>query len=256
MSTQPIELLEQRLTHFGADPELTVLLDERELNKLSMYAVELSAVQIELPARIETSAQLTDVNNLLQRASVAHKGLEEVRRARLKPLEVETKSINDLFRPLTANLSALIDKGKGLVIRWTEAERERVRREREEAQRKADDAARAQAEADERAAKARTEPQRQKALTEFQAQGQAVEKAQAEADAIRNAPRGVRTDEGSTGVRYEWTVEVVNADLVPRKYCVVDLVKLRAAVSKLGEREIPGCSITQRPIASVRTARS
>lgn len=254
MSTQPIELLEQRLTHFKADPELTQLLTERELAKMGMYVAELSAVQAEMPARIESTASLRDVNNVLSRASVAFKGLEEVRRAHLVPLETETENTNNLFRPLTANLKALIDTGKRLVIRWEAQERERVRLEREALQRKADEAARAQAAAEERAAAAKSEPAKQRALTAFQAEGAKVE--QALADMPRDAPRGVRTDEGSSSVRQVWNFEIVDAAQIPREYLMPDEKKLRAAVRSMGVRAIPGVHIYEEANVSVRPARS
>ena len=246
---------EARLRHFRASEDViqaaSDLLDEREGEKLAMYLSELAEVDGSMPARIEGNAQLHEVNNLLARAATARKALEEVRVKRVAPLLAEQRAINELFGLLIDALKALDAKGKGAVVKWQEAEQEAIRREQEEQQRKARQAAELQRIAEERAAKSRSEAKRLQYQAEAQAQAALVETALAEVP--REVPRGVRSEEGTTSIRQEWYLEaVMDATQVPRQYLDVNETRLRAAVHS-GARDIPGCLISVRSVASVRT---
>ena len=106
------------------------------------------------------------------------------------------------------------------------------------------------AEAEARAASAKSAKAR--AAAEALAQ-EAAQRVDAALVTVTQEPmRGVRSEHATTGVRYEWSVEVVDEALVPRQYLVVDLPRLRAAV-KSGVREIPGCNVFQKPVVATRT---
>lgn len=242
---------ESRLIHVGSNPEnATDLLDQREADKLDLFLCELAQVEADMPTAVPDQITLHTVNDLIGRAAKAYKEIEALRRARLVPLEAETRSVNDLFRPITTKLKALEDAGKRLVIGWEQAEQARVAREREAARLAAEKAAREQAEAEARAASAKSAKAR--AAAEALAQ-EAAQRVDAALVTVTQEPmRGVRSEHATTGVRYEWSVEVVDEALVPRQYLVVDLPRLRAAV-KSGVREIPGCNVFQKPVVATRT---
>lgn len=243
---------ESRLARLGASLDAaTDLLDQREADKLALLVSELAQVEADMPATVPDQITLHTVNDLIGRAAKAHKELEAARRERLRPLEAETRSVNDLFRCVTDRLKALETRGKGLVLAWEQAERQRVEAAREVARLAAEQAARELAEAEARAAKARSDAERAAAELEAQQAAQRVDAALVTV-CWTEPVRGVRSEHATTGVRYEWTVEVVDDAQVPRQYLVVDMVRLRAAV-KSGLREIPGCNVSQRPIVATRT---
>lgn len=226
------------------------LLDQREVQKMELYLADLSSLERSVPARIASSGEAALVNDVLGKTATAAKGLEEVRVARMKPVLAEQRSIQAIFAPVQDALAKLQKRCKDALTTWQAAERERVRLEREAAERAAIEAARRQAEAEQRAVEAVTP----------QAQAAAVDAAKTEAAAVdaalaavpRDPPRGIKSEHGTTSMREEWTVEVVDEQQVPRQYLDVNVSRLRAAV-RSGTREIPGCSITLRPVVTVRT---
>lgn len=242
---------ESRLVHLGASPEAaTDLLDQREADKLELFLCELAQVETDMPTSVPDSITLHTVNDLIGRSAKAYKELEALRRARLMPLEAEVRSVNELFRPITTKLKGLEDAGKRLVIGWEQAEQARVAREREAARLLAEQAAREQAEAEARVAAAKSDKARAAAEAQALAAAQRVDAALV--TVTQEPMRGVRSEHATTGVRYEWTVEVVDEALVPRQYLAVDMVRLRAAV-KSGLREVPGCNVFERPVVATRT---
>lgn len=242
---------ESRLVHVGASPEnATDLLDQREADKLDLFLGELAQVEADMPTAVPDQITLHTVNDHLGRLLKVDKEIEALRRARLRPLEAETRSVNDLIRPITTKIRAMEDALRRLVIGWEQAEQARVAREREAARLAAEQAAREQAEAEARAASAKSAKAR--AAAEALAQ-EAAQRVDAALVTVTQEPmRGVRSEHATTGVRYEWSVEVVDEALVPRQYLVVDLPRLRAAV-KSGVREIPGCNVFQKPVVATRT---
>lgn len=244
--------MEARLAHVGSSPELAlVLLDDAQLDKLGMFLSELSHVEIGMPKAIADNATLHDVNNLMGRASKAYKELELLRRSRLQPLEDETSSVNELFRPVTTRLKALVDAGKALLVGWEEREAQRVARERAELERLRQEAARKEGEALAKAEAAKTEKGRQAALARAAEANEAASQALSIPEPV--APRGARSEHATSTVRHEWDFQIVDASLIPREYLMPDEKKLRAAVRSMGVREIPGVAISQKAVATVRS---
>ncbi len=61
----------------------------------------------------------------------------------------------------------------------------------------------------------------------------------------------VRTESGSSSVRYKWTFEIITPALVPDRFMVVDDKAIQQAIDA-GLRDITGIKIFEKPIVSVR----
>lgn len=130
-----------------------------------------------------------------------------------------------------------------------EAERlEKLTAEEEARQQEALDAAeRERVAAEEALQKANTDEEVAAAIEQVQKAEQNVEQAevmdvQVPISTIQVPEKTTRTDQGSTTLRGVQKIIIVNADEVPRKYCVPSQPLLNAAL-KLGETNIPGTRV-------------
>lgn len=226
------------------------LLDEGQASKLAMLVQEITDIQSRsLDRPLASQVEVHGLNDLLGRTAKATKELERLRRSRVDPLNAEVENVNGLFRPITAALKALTDRGKRLIGAWQSQERAREAREAEEARRLLEEASLREAEAMAEAEAAETVLARGAALARAEA-------ASKEATAVMVAappptPKGYKSDEATTTVKERWAFEVVDAALVPRSFLTVDEKAIRSAVS-CGVRQIPGVSITQEDSVTVR----
>lgn len=252
----PVTPNTQALVRWGFKPaqieETQHLLSEAELASFAQKADEVLCVLREvrplLTKPIASEVEHVNANNLLTRGVTALKSLEELREKRAAPVWAEFKAINALFKLVSGELDAALEKPeKGgklerLILAWRAQEKARIQREQEEADRKQRAAAEAEAAALRKAEAAKTETARRKALDA----AEAASKAQTAAALAAPAPmmKGVYTDSGKVTATERWTYEVVDQSLVPRQYLCVDTSALAAAV-KSGVREIPGVSVFQ-----------
>lgn len=223
------------------------LLDLDELASLAQKADEvlvvLRAVKPLMGKAITSQVEEVQASTLLTRGVTALKSLDELRRSRVDGLNAEVRAVNAIFKLVSGELDAALDKGGQLerrILAWRAQEKQRIQREQDEADRKQREAAEREAAALRKADAAKSEAARRKALD------QAEEASRAQTAAALAAPmpmtRGVYTESGKVTATERWTYEVVDPSLVPRQYLCVDESAMAAAV-KSGVREIPGVNV-------------
>ncbi len=246
------------------------LFSKQERCKYDMLAGEAQQLSRKLKdVAIKGAADAGFVNEALVSVKSLISEIEATRKQQTKPLKDQAKSIEDEWRPHTAaldELRAILDRK--LVI-WTQAEQERIAREQAEARRLQDEAARREALAEEERQDALLKMGTASTTEEYQdLEAQAQRAAAAAASASQalmqarmaepmEAPRGIRSDSGTSGLVDNWTFKVVNLEQVPREWLILDEQKVRAAVrGKNGVRDIPGLSIYAEQSLSTRQRRS
>ena len=68
------------------------------------------------------------------------------------------------------------------------------------------------------------------------------ETAEAKLAEIEDGPGATKTDAGTTYMQKVKNVRVINPDLIPREYLVIDMVALRRAMLKEG-KQVPGAEV-------------
>jgi len=233
--------------------EAAMLLSERQCKALEVYTGEVHSITASATsAPLKSQEEYTQLSELLARGKAAAKGLDGARKGAVGPLNAQVKEINSIFRPLTDALGAFESGAKRLVLAWKQHEQAQRRRMQEEAQRREVEAAQREAAAQARADAATSEKTRAKALAE--AEAASVEQMVASVSVLPGpAPRGLRTDSGSSSTRTGWNFKVMKPELVPREYLVVNEKLIREVVCKKdGVREIPGVAIYEEESLSVR----
>lgn len=171
----------------------------------------------------------------------AYKQIEEIRFSFTRPLDDLKKKWLEFFGiPLTKleNADKILEKGRLVYYR----DQERIRLEQEEKLRKA--AEKKQAELDKKAAEARGKGDEAKA-TKYE-----------EKSANVVAPVLAPTVEKTAGIsgRKNWKFEIIDEDLIPRKYLTPDLIQIGKEVRAVGENlVIPGIRIYPDEKETVRT---
>jgi len=203
-----------------ADAEVTQLSDEA--SSLEVRANELI---------IQTDVDATEATNILGFIATAKKKLEEKRTFFVGPLNGQVKNINNLFKQYNAPL----DNADGTLRRKVLAYRqEQVRQQRKEEERLRKLAEKEQQRIEKKAEK--------KGLPAPPPLVMPV---------IKSAPKTMQATLGSATMKTAWDFQVVDENLVPREYLVVDEKKIRAVV-KAGIRNIPGVRIYQDDKLAVR----
>ena len=224
------------------------------LPQTTQAKVDAIAEDIRKITRLATDVPLATLEDAHQLSAAlvegkrAYKELEESRRGITDPINAKVKSINKVFAPMLEALSGFEERAKRLLAAWHQQEEARVRREQEAARLAQEDAARREAIA---MARAEASTGRTRATALAKAEAASAEQSQALIAAPVAAPRGLRGDAGSTGVRKRWTFEIVKPELVPSQYLTIDHGKIRAAVTS-GVREIAGVNIYETSDVAVR----
>lgn len=204
-----------------------------------------------------------------------YKQIEELRLSLTRPLDALKKRWQDFFAvPLDklSNADHILETGR---LTYSQ-EQERIRKEAEEKLRRAAEAEEAKKRAIKEKQEAEWRAKEEAARIEaerFAKEGKAAEatKARAEADKAARlaeerrqqaeevqvlAPILASTVNKSDGIgaRKNWKFEVVNPDLIPRKYLIPDLVQIGKEVRAAGENlNIPGIRIFSEDKEVVRT---
>lgn len=207
------------------------LFSPAEANKYAIVAAGFHSLERQLQAiTITDSDSAANVQRGLSEVARALKTADQTRLDQTKPFREKEATINEAWRPVIEGLKRIKAMADRKLIGWNEAERKRLfaeeqaaRQAAEEALRKAEDT---NAQADEVAAQAALAVRRE-----------------AEA-AVVLAPRGIRTESGTTSTQWRWTFKVTDAEKVPRLYLIADEKAIRAAIAA-GVREIPGVYIWQ-----------
>lgn len=164
-------------------------------------------------------------------AKKLNKTIEDYRKELVQPALDFQRSVNNLCKHYQDRLTTIERDVKAKCSQY----QQRVELER----RKAQEAAR----------KAQEELQRQIAA---EAKAANVEPPPIVAPVVPEAPKTVRTEQGSMTFKEVWKFEVTAAPDVPRAYLAVDEKLIRQAVAS-GIRHIPGVRIWSEKEASIRT---
>lgn len=175
----------------------------------------------------------------LQRVKGMQKKLEETRTGITGPMNAALKKVNDFFRAPAEKLVAIEQLIKRKLGAYHE-EQQRI-------------AAAEQAKADERARKEREKLEQRAAAAEASGKVEKAAALQTQAATVV-APVIVREAPKVAGVqmRDAWKFQVVDPNLVPREYLVVDETKIRKVVAALKQdTNIPGVRVySEKQIAS------
>lgn len=237
------------------------VLDEQEAENLAMYAAEIAAVTTTtLSGPLASNEEAHHLNELLSRGSTAEKGLELLRTQRVKPLNDEVRSINALFKLVTAPLDDFVVKAKRALLAWNQQERARIQREEQAAERLREEASLREAQAMARASEADTEAARLAALMDAEAASKEQSRALMLAPPVA-APKGYRGNAGSSSVTERWVLLGIHTlDEVPQTYwrhpdVIAALEKVLRAAIRSGVHDIPGVSIGTEEGIAVRAGR-
>ncbi len=167
----------------------------------------------------DSSANLA--NDALIRVRTFLKAIEEQRKAHLQPLNNYVKDVNSRF----ASLKLPIESVESHLLNEIQVYRNAIN------------------------AAARREQERQNRLAEKRAdraEAKGVERPIPEvvAPIVQGAPKKLETIAGNVSYRKDWKADVVNPDLVPREYLMIDTVKINRVVqASKGSIPIPGVRI-------------
>lgn len=219
-----------------------MLIDDAHAEQVLTYAKGLDQrlVLIRALPKIDDATEAVRRHDMNVEAKRADKQLEETRKKATEPLLRDKRLIDALFASVQEPLrqcSALLDRQLNA---WEAQERARIQRETEEANRRAAEAAEREAEAmkagDLKAAEAASQEQTVALLA-----APAVE-----------APKGIKSQAGTSFTRPKLNFTIASADLVPRNYCSPDAAKIRVAVLA-GVTVIPGVAIFEETLRTTRT---
>lgn len=207
------------------------LFTDTDANKYALMASGFHALERQLEAlTITTAESAADCQRGLAEVARALKTCDETRIAQTAPYREKAAAINEAWRPVVTGLEKLKRLAEEKIKGWNEAERRRRLREEQAAREAAAEAAR-------KAEEAQTD------AAEIEAQAKLADARNALA-VIETAPRGIRTESGTTSSSWVWTYAVVKAEDVPRQYLMLDEKAIRAAIAA-GVRQIDGLSIHQ-----------
>jgi hypothetical protein len=201
------------------------------------------------PVDAESAAALIALGG---RAYKVEKELEDLRVARVQPLNDEVRFVNRLLENAFADLFARMGKdgeADRLMKAYRNAERARIASAEEETRKALEAAALKEQEALDAAKNAASPEQERVALAA--ATDASNEQMRVEATAPRAQPRGIKTMDGSKSFRKVWKHEIVKPALVPRQFCSPDAKLIQAAVDAAVRAnpdqpdlpEIPGVNI-------------
>ena len=189
-------------------------------------------------AELTNMEDVSKLGDLAKLAKVQFKKLEDDRKEWVTPLNEQVKKLNLLFKHQQAPFLEIEKTAKNIMGAFMAKEEKRQNEERERERKKAEEDALAAAE---KASASGDEAQADSILEESINAGDKTPDKQI-----------ARGDYGSTSsVRKTWQHKVVDPDLVPRKYMMVDESAVKAAV-KNGVREIPGIEIKEESSVVIR----
>lgn len=186
-------------------------------------------------------------STVLSEVKNRYKELDTQRKEITKPIDTAKKAVMELFRSPLELLEKAESKIKGLMIGYTNEQERKAREEQARLQRLADaEAAKQKKILDEKIARAEAAGKAEKA--ELLAQ-------EKENIAPIIAPVVAPQIETPKGVSYRdnWTAEVIDINLIPREYLVVNMQALNAvAKSTKGTLTIPGVKFISTKILASR----
>lgn len=236
------------------------LLSDDELQTFELYAGQLERLtQATLTRPLADITEAHELAAMVERWAVARKALEELRDARVRPLNDEVRAVNRLIATVRDQGDAFRKKAEGLLFAWKRQEAARLQAAREEKERKEREAQDREIAARQAAEAAATPEERRR--HESAADVAISDQIQAGLDAGPvEVPRALKTaGGGSTGLREVYDLIAIH-DLakVPDQYkqnpkVVEALTAVLKAAVRGGVREIPGCEIGLVDRLTVRT---
>lgn len=218
-------------------PALQAYLEER-LKPFVTIADEATTVSTKLAIKsLEDEGKTADV---LAKIKQAGQNAEAVRKEIGDPFRTVTEIVNGRFKAITETFAAAEKRIKGKILEFR-AEIERQQREQERKEREAREAAAREAEA-----------KRIEALVAGRPAPAAPPPPPPPEQKPAMPTTTVGAGGGSIGIRKVWTFEIIDENLIPREYLMVNEKLIRAAVGA-GKRSIPGVRIfEQSSVASGR----
>jgi len=196
---------------------------------ISFYNEAVKAREYAESRVIKTIEDLRPATDDLSLIAHIKKAMEEKRKEYVKPLQDHVKTVNDSFKALMDPVEQADRITRTKILNF-QKEQERIRREQEEINRLREEAA-----------------QKQKELT-----GEITEVEMVEV--VPEAPKRISTDVGIAGQRENWKWEVIDINLVPREYLMINAGILTPVVkASKGKLTIPGIRIYNEPIIQVST---
>ena len=196
---------------------------------------------------ISNQSDYEAASTVLSEVKSRYKELDAQRKEITKPIDAAKKAVMDLFKTPLELLEKADSKIKGLMIGYTNEQERKAREEQARLQRLADaEAAKQKKILDEKIARAEAAGKAERA--ELLAQ-------EKENIAPIIAPVVAPQIETPKGVSYRdnWTAEVIDINLIPREYLVVNMQALNAvAKSTKGTLTIPGVKFISTKILASR----
>lgn len=210
----------------------------------------LAASALPVKAADLTPENYAKAGPLLREIKGKAKDLEAMRVSLVKPLNDHVSSINAMFKPMAARLAEAEQWVKGFILRFEDAERQRVRAEEDRLRREAEErqriererVAKEREEAEAKAEQERKEIEARAAAAAAAGKTRTAEALQAKAAQVQAAPvaeapvviapvvvpRAAPTAGVVTAQR--WAFEVVDASVIPDEYWEINQTALRRAV--------------------------
>lgn len=226
------------------------LFSPTEIDRYDDVKADLAGVKRHLDALVlssdESAMSLHDGLSTVMRLVAV---IEDTRKAQVGPLNDQVKAYNDTWRPLTVALKAMEVTAKRKLLAWQQAKAQRIAQEQAAARRLQEEAQRREAEALAKVAAAKNSKAREAAMVKVEAAAQQLMDARL-AEPM-DAPRGIKTDFGTSSTKWMWKHKVTDETLVPRQYLMVDEQAIKRAVAE-GARDIAGVAIYEEESLAVR----
>jgi hypothetical protein len=209
---------------------------EQKIDAELVVAVKVNRIELlqQMDFTIICQADSDTANILLTKATTGLKTIEEIRNFFVRPLNNQVKAINEKFKLLTQPLADKKQQLSDSLLAWRKEEQLKLA-EAEAEQRRI---------YEEKQAKARTEEERRRKISEAKG-GDGIVKTPVEQPIYVPPVNTLAQD--TTTVRKQWTFEIEDEIKVPREYLALDTVKIGQAV-RAGVRDIAGVRIFQKEI--------
>ena len=215
------------------ETQTTTLVKIAPSSDLKVMAFYNQALELQKYAEARVITAVEDLNLAADDLIIIRKvkkGIESSRKDYLQPFQDHTKAINDTFKTLMEPIE-IADTITGSKILAFTLKQKLIREEQEKINALRMEAAR----------------------KEMELKGELTESVNL-VEVIPPAPKTTQTDMGSSGMRDNWKWEVVDINLVPREYLMINAGVLTPIVkASKGIIVIPGIRVFNEPIIAVNT---
>jgi tyrosyl-tRNA synthetase len=203
------------------------------IEQVNNYQGEISNIKIENPD------QRTNAVELGKKLNGLTKDLDSERMNQTRPIDVAKKQIMDLYQPITATCTNMVNALKQAILTFDREEQRKIREAQEKARIEAEEATRKERE---RLAKLAEKQIDRGAVEKAEATIEKIEQVQAFIPVIASAVEKVKGE----STRKVWKFEITDEKQIPREYLSVDEVKIRKVVQALkDDTNIAGVRVYQ-----------